>query len=121
VAIDLGDLVQARRYLTSGIELSQATGTRLGIARGLEAFASLAGQENQPGRAIQLIAAATALRQASGIPLLPAARTGSAAAMAQHLGESAFSLLWAEGLQLSSEDAVALAVSPPEPVTLPRP
>ena len=115
VATDLGELAQARRHLTHSIELSQATGTRLGIARGLEAFAALAGRENQPGRAIQLIAAATTLRQASGVPLLPAARTAPVIALARHLGESALSQLWAQGLRLSSEEAAALAVSPPEP------
>jgi hypothetical protein len=41
---------------------------------------------------------------------LPAARTEAYLAAARHLGESAVARLWAQGLALSSEAAVALAV-----------
>jgi predicted ATPase/tetratricopeptide (TPR) repeat protein len=114
VAMDLGEPEQARRHLTESIELSQATGARIGIARGLEAFAELAGYEKLPERAVQLTAAATALRQAAGLPQLPAARTAPIVAGARHLGEAAVSRLWAQGLSMSSEAAVDLAVAPPE-------
>jgi predicted ATPase len=62
VAMDLGANEQARRYLTRSIRLSQATGVRISIARGLEAFAALAGREERPGLAVQLTAAAGAVR-----------------------------------------------------------
>jgi hypothetical protein len=62
VALDLGATGQARRYLTRSIRLSQATGVRISIARGLEAFAALAGREDQPELAVQLTAAAAAVR-----------------------------------------------------------
>jgi tetratricopeptide (TPR) repeat protein len=110
VAMDLGSLEQARRHLSRSIELSQATGTRIGVARGLEVFAMLAVQEKQAERAVQLAAAAAALRESAGVPPLPAARTGKYLASARHLGESAVARLWAQGLALSSEAAVALAV-----------
>jgi predicted ATPase/tetratricopeptide (TPR) repeat protein len=110
VAMDLGSLEQARRHLTRSIELSQATGTRIGVARGLEVFATLAIQEKQPERAVQLAAAAAALRESAGVPPLPAARTEKYLASARHLGASAVGRLWAQGLALSSEAAVALAV-----------
>jgi predicted ATPase/tetratricopeptide (TPR) repeat protein len=110
VAMDLGSLEQARRHLTKSIELSQATGTRIGVARGLEVFATLAIQEKQPERAVQLAAAAAALRGSAGVPPLPAGRTEKYLAAARHLGESAVGRLWAQGLALSSEAAVALAV-----------
>jgi predicted ATPase/tetratricopeptide (TPR) repeat protein len=110
VAMDLGSLEQARRHLTRSIELSQATGTRIGVARGLEVFATLSVQEKQPERAVQLAAAAAALRGSAGVPPLPAARTEKYLASARHLGESAVARLWAQGLALSSEAAVALAV-----------
>ena len=77
VAMDLGAIEQARRHLTRSIELSQATGSRIGMARGLEAFAALAAHENQPELAVQLVAAATALRETAGLPPLPGARTES--------------------------------------------
>jgi predicted ATPase len=110
VAMDLGALEQARQHLTRSIELSQATGTRIGVARGLEVFATLAVREQQPERAVQLAGAAAALRESAGVPPLPNARTNAYLAPARHLGESAVARLWAQGLALSSEAAVALAV-----------
>ena len=110
VALDLGSIEQARLLLTRSIELSQATGARIGVARGLEAFATLAVQYKQPERAVQLAAAATALRQSAGVPPLPSARTETYLAVARHLGEPVVARLWAQGLALSSEAAVVLAV-----------
>jgi tetratricopeptide (TPR) repeat protein len=110
VAMDLGATEQARQHLTRSIDLSQATGTRIGVARGLEALATLAVQEKQPERAVQLAAAAAALRESAGVTPLSAARTETYLAAARHLGESAVGRLWAQGLALSSEAAVALAV-----------
>jgi tetratricopeptide (TPR) repeat protein len=110
VALDLGAIDQARWHLTRSIELSQATGTRIGVARGLELFAALAVREKQPERAVQLAAAAAALRESAGVAPLAAARTETYLAAARHLGESAVARLWAQGLALSSEAAVALAV-----------
>jgi len=110
VAMDLGAIEQARQHLINSIELSQATGTRIGVARGLEVFATLAVQEKQPERAVQLAAAAAALRESAGVPPLPPGRTEKYLASGRHLGESAVARLWAQGLALSCEAAVALAV-----------
>jgi predicted ATPase len=74
MALDLGAVEQARRHLNRSLKLSQATGTRIGVARGLEALATLAVRENEAERAVQLAAAATALRESAGIPPLPPAR-----------------------------------------------
>ena len=62
VALDLGAVEQARHHLTRSLKLSQATGSRIGVARGIEALAVLAVWEKQPERAVQLAAAAAALR-----------------------------------------------------------
>src|ERR1019366_8914953 len=64
VAMDLGAIEQARRHLARSIRLSHATGARIGVARGLEAFAHLAIHENRP----ELAAAAAALRETAGLP-----------------------------------------------------
>ncbi len=112
VAMELGAIEQARRHLTRSLELSRATGTRLGIARGLEAFATLAVQENLPERSVRLAGAAAALRHAAGLPL-PAARTQAYLAPARHLGEDMVARLWAAGLAMGSEAAVALALDSP--------
>jgi hypothetical protein len=84
--------------------------TRIGVARGLEVFATLAVKEKQPERAVQLSAAAAALRESAGVPLLPADRAEKYLAPARHIGESAVARLWAQGLALRSEAAVALAM-----------
>jgi predicted ATPase/tetratricopeptide (TPR) repeat protein len=117
VAMDLGAIEQARQHLTRSIELSQTTGTRIGVARGLEVFATLAVQEKQPERAVLLAAAAAALRESAGVAPLSGARTENYLASARHLGESAVTRLWAQGLALSSEAAVALAVDARSPRT----
>jgi predicted ATPase/DNA-binding CsgD family transcriptional regulator len=118
VAMDLGATEQARRHLTRSLRLSHATGARISIARGLEAFASLAGHEGQPELAVQLAAAAAALREAAGLPPLPGARTESYLAPARRqLGNAAIARLWASGRVLTSEAAVALALDMPPSAT----
>ena len=119
VAMDLGATEQARRHLTRSIRLSHATGARIGVARGLEAFAALAVHENQPERAVQLTAAATALRETAGLPPMPGARTESYLTPARRLGDAAVARLWAQGRAASSEAAVALALDLP-PDTVPE-
>jgi DNA-binding CsgD family transcriptional regulator len=116
VAMDLGATGQARQHLAGSLRLSQATGARIGVARGLEAFAALASHEHRPELAVQLIAAASALRENAGLSPLPGARAERYLAPARRLGDAAVARLWARGLALSSEGAVALALQeePPE-------
>jgi predicted ATPase/DNA-binding CsgD family transcriptional regulator len=114
VAMDLGAIEQARRHLTRSIRLSHATGARIGVARGLEAFASLAGHENRPELAVQLTAAAAALREAAGLPSLPGARTeGYLGPARARLGETTVARLWTQGLGMTAEAAVAVALDVP--------
>jgi predicted ATPase/DNA-binding CsgD family transcriptional regulator len=113
VAMDLGAIEQARRHLTRSIRLSHSTGARVGVARGLEAFAALAVHENRLELAVQLAAAATALRETAGLPPRPGARTESYLIPARRLGEPAVARLWARGLAMTSEAAVSLALDMP--------
>ncbi len=118
VAMDLGAIELARQHLAESIRLSQSTGARIGVARGLEAFAALTVQEGRPAVAVKLTAAAGALREAAGLPALPGARAEQLLAPGRRLGEPAVARLWAEGLAMGSEAAVALALDePPVPVT----
>ncbi len=110
VALDLGAAGLARQHLAGSLRLSQATGARIGVARGLEAFAALATHEHRPELAVQLAAAANALRETAGLPPLPGARAERYLAPARRLGDAAVARLWARGLALSSEEAVALAL-----------
>ena len=110
VALDLGAAGQARQHLARSLRLSQATGSRIGMARGLEAFAALAVAENRPELAVQLTAATSALREAAGLSQLTGARAEGYLGPARRLGEPAVAQLWAQGLALSSEAAIALAL-----------
>ncbi len=110
VAMDLGALALARQHLAESLRLSQSTGARIGVARGLEAFAALATREDRPELAVQLTAAASALRDVAGLPALSGARTERYLASARHLGENTIARLWAQGLALTSDEAIALAL-----------
>jgi DNA-binding NarL/FixJ family response regulator len=110
IALDLDEFGLAREHLTESIRLSRSTGSRIGVARGLEAFAALAAREDQLEQAVQLTAAASALREAAGLPALSGARAERILAPAHRLGEPAVTKLWAEGLTLTGDEAVALAL-----------
>src|SRR5712691_2710390 len=113
VALDQGDTQLARRHLTESIRQSRSTGARIGVARGLAAFAALAIQEGRPERAVQLAAAAAALREAAGLPLASGAQTERYLALARGLGDQVIRRLWAQGLGMTSEAAIALALDAP--------
>jgi predicted ATPase/DNA-binding NarL/FixJ family response regulator len=117
VAIDLGDIELARQHLTESLRLSHSTGSRIGVARGLEAFALLATREDRPELAVPLTAAATALRDAAGLAALSGARAERYLSSARRLGEPAVTRLWNQGLALSADAAVGLALDTPEPAT----
>ena len=105
-----GELVLARQHLGESIELSQSTGSRFGVIRGLDSFAALAIAQGNLELAVQLAAAAAALRSAASLPEAPAARTERLLNAAAGLGEAVIGELWAAGSALSSDAAVALAL-----------
>ncbi len=109
-----GELALARQHFGESIELSQSTGSRIGVIRGLECFAALAIAQDSPGLAVQLAAAAAALRREANLPDAPAGRTERLLSAAAGLGESAVSGHWAAGSMLSSDAAVALALDSPD-------
>jgi predicted ATPase/DNA-binding NarL/FixJ family response regulator len=113
VAMDVGATDLAREHLTDSLRLSRTTGTRIGVARGLESFAALAVREEDPERAVLLAAASVALREVAGMPPLPGARAERYLAPARRLGDHVVARLWARGLALSAEAAIALALQPP--------
>jgi predicted ATPase/DNA-binding CsgD family transcriptional regulator len=110
IALELGDLDAARRYLAESLRLCRDIGTRIGLARGLESCAALAAREGDAGRAVRLAAASAALRDTSGRPQVPGARAEKYLAAARHLGDEAVALAWAQGLALSIEAAIDLAI-----------
>jgi predicted ATPase/DNA-binding CsgD family transcriptional regulator len=104
----------ARQRLTESLELSASTGSLIGVIRGLDAFAALSIREGRARRAVQLAAAAAALRKAAGLPPAPARKQRILVAAAD-LGEQATGRLWAMGTDMSGSAAVALAMDGPRP------
>ena len=67
-------------------------------------------REGQARLAVLLIAAAAALREAAGLPAAPAARTQPSLDSARGLGQETVARLWEQGLGLSPDAAVTLAL-----------
>jgi predicted ATPase/DNA-binding CsgD family transcriptional regulator len=113
VALSQRDLQLARSNLTECLQLSLATGQRLAIARGLEAFALLAAAQGDPARATRLQGAALALREAiGGVPSAPvrARPKQPLDAARSRLDEAAVTALLAEGRAMSAYAAARFAI-----------
>ncbi|HTQ89861.1 MAG TPA: helix-turn-helix transcriptional regulator, partial [Streptosporangiaceae bacterium] len=102
--------------------LNQIGGQRLGIARGLEAFAALAAARQQPERAARLAGAACQLRESLGHGTGIGPRIEAVLEFARgRLGASAAAALFAEGRELTAEDAVGFALGPDRDQPVPGP
>jgi DNA-binding CsgD family transcriptional regulator/Tfp pilus assembly protein PilF len=111
VALAAGDLDLARAQLGESLRINQACGQRLGIARGLEAFAALAAARQQPEQAARLAGAATQLRESLGQPTGIGSRVEELLELARdRLGAAAAAALFAEGREMTADDAVGYAL-----------
>ena len=111
IAISQGDLSAAAKHFGDSLVLSKSTGSRIGVIRGLDAFAALAADLAMPEPAVRLAAAAAALRAEAGLPVAPPARTSRITDAAAALGDRAVSDLWQAGLLLGGDAAVSLALA----------
>jgi DNA-binding CsgD family transcriptional regulator/tetratricopeptide (TPR) repeat protein len=128
VALARADLGLAADSLAESLQLSLATGQRLAISRGLQAFAGLAAAIGDLPAAVRLTAAAAALRSAGrpasgGTPAGGARSDGLLAAARDRLGGPAVDMLAAEGARLTMHGAlaVALGLQMPAPARPPLP
>jgi len=113
IAVISGDFDQAQDSLAEALRLNQIGGQRLGIARGLEAFAALAAARQQPERAARLAGAACQLRESLGHGTGIGPRIEEVLEFARgRLGTSAAAALFAEGREVTAEDAVGFALGP---------
>jgi predicted ATPase/DNA-binding NarL/FixJ family response regulator len=114
VALASLDLQTASASLAESLELSAATGQRLGIARGLEAFAALGVVRGDDDHAARLEGAAAALRDLVG-PVRSAAAQARLDSLLEsghrRLGQNLTASLLAEGRRLSMHEAVRYALS----------
>jgi predicted ATPase/DNA-binding CsgD family transcriptional regulator/Tfp pilus assembly protein PilF len=106
-----GDLDLARSRLAESLRINQACGQRLGIARGLEAFAALAAARQQFEQAARLAGAATQLRESLGQPTGIGSRVVELLELARdRLGAAAAAARFAEGREMTADDAVGYAL-----------
>ena len=117
VAYQQGDYARALALHGESLRLSRDIGARDLMAAGLECLAWVAASHQRLRQAARLGGAAEGLRQALGVPLWPEERAGherALQAMRATLGEEAFAAIWASGVALAPEQAVAeaLAVDP---------
>ncbi len=113
VALIQGDLGLCRASLTESLALSLATGQRLPVARGLEAFAALEARAGDAERAARLAGAALELRSAAGHP--PSAGAGARledllGPARRSLGELRATTLLEEGRAMGAAEAVHYAI-----------
>jgi DNA-binding CsgD family transcriptional regulator len=111
IAIAGGELDLAHESLAEGLRLNQMCGQRLGIARGLEAFAALAVARQQPEQAAQLAGAACQLRDSLGLPTGVGPKTEQVLEFArERLSAATAAALFAEGREMTVEDATRYAL-----------
>jgi ATP/maltotriose-dependent transcriptional regulator MalT len=113
VAQHQADLGAARSRFVEGLAMQRDSGNRRGIADCLEGLAAVTGAQQQPERAARLLAAAEALRAATGIPLPPVERPDhdrSVASVRATLGDQAFAAAWTEGRAMPLEHAIRIAL-----------
>ncbi|HZT43605.1 MAG TPA: tetratricopeptide repeat protein [Chthonomonadaceae bacterium] len=111
---DQGDYAAARDYLVECLELCQELGTKWIAVTALEGMAAWARAQGQVERAVRLVAATGALREAFSFPRPPQDQEKVGrhlAALRADAGEEAFSAAWEEGLAMTLDQAVASALA----------
>lgn len=107
-----GDPEDAWELAHEGLEVLADSGDRVGAVEALEAVAGLAAGRDHPDQALRLIAAAERFHDDTGLVRFPLQAEGAerhtAAARAQ-LDPDDAEAYWAEGTQLSLDEAVAYA------------
>jgi predicted ATPase/class 3 adenylate cyclase/DNA-binding CsgD family transcriptional regulator len=112
VAIAQGEPEQAERDAHDALAAAAEVGAYLYIPDLLESLGTLAGQAGCHREAARLFGAAHAIRQRVGsvrFKIWDASYEVSVAALRDALGEKGFDSSWAEGVTLSTEEAIAYA------------
>ncbi len=120
IAIAGGQLDLAHESLAGSLRLNQMCGQRLGVARGLEAFAALAVARQQPRQAAQLAGAACQLRDSLGLPTGVGPKTEQVLEFTrERLNAATAASLFAEGREMTVEDATRYALGSQPPLSIP--
>ena len=121
VAAGLHDYATARAHVAASLALSRQTGQRRGIVRALMAMSALAQAQDDLEGAVLAASAATVLRDAIGQFGTPGRVQELLALARTKLGEGRVALLWARGMEQSTEEVArrvldSAAVPAPLPV-----
>jgi len=110
----MGDYDRAREHYREALRIRHDLGLPRGYAYSFEHLADMAEIEKRYERAVQLLAAADALRARLGAPVEQTNQKANADASTRlraQLGDIVFELAWAKGATLTTEQAIALALS----------
>jgi predicted ATPase/DNA-binding SARP family transcriptional activator len=113
-AFDLGDYARARANFCDSLRIRHDLGLLRGYAYSFEFIADVDEIEKRYERAVQLLAAAETLRALIGAPVEQVNQKENVAALTRlraQLGDVVFELEWAKGAHLTTEQAIALALS----------
>jgi tetratricopeptide (TPR) repeat protein len=114
VALELGDYARARALFCDSLRIRRDLGLQRGYAYSFEFIADVNLIEKRYDRAVQLLAAAETLRVRIGAPVEQINQTANEDALARlraQLGDIVFELEWARGATMTTEQAIALALS----------
>jgi non-specific serine/threonine protein kinase len=118
IARERGDLDAARDYSVAHLQKAQAIRYPIQMLAAVTEAAANARAAGQADRALRLLAASEAHREAIGIAQHRAMQQTveeHLAALRDLLGESAFTAAWAEGSAMSPDEAIAFALSDAAP------
>ena len=113
-AFDLGDYARARALFCDALRIRHELGLQRGYAYSFEYLADVGEIEKRYEHAVQLLAAADALRVRIGAPVEKINQKENEDALTRlraQLGEVAFELAWSKGSTLTTEQAITLALS----------
>jgi predicted ATPase/DNA-binding SARP family transcriptional activator len=114
VAYKLGDYARARALFCDGLRIRRDLGLQRGYAYSFEFIADVNEIEKRYEHAVQLLAAAETLRIRIGAPLELINQKENEDALTRlraQLGNVAYEFAWAKGAAMTTEQAIALALS----------
>jgi hypothetical protein len=110
----MGEYANAREHLSESLRIRQHLGLPRGYPYSFELLAQVNEREGRYEQAVQLLAAAETLRIRIGAPLEQVAQKHVTAVLVSartHLGDVAYGLAWSKGATMTTEQAIALALS----------
>jgi predicted ATPase/DNA-binding CsgD family transcriptional regulator len=113
IALRMGEYHKALLFYQQSLVLNQEQGYKEGIVEDLAGLAEMASLLGQPERAVRLLGAVEAFREATGIRLSPLRRAEYERTMKgihAQLDEAVFTVAWKEGRATPLEQLVAQAV-----------